>query len=48
VGSREGNVWAGVVNGTVFVSDPWMDGRDSISISSVSCHDVRTGCSKHS
>ena len=46
--SREASAWVGVTSGMVFEGGPWMDGRDSISISSASCHDVRTGCSKHS
>lgn len=46
--SSEGNVWVGVATGMVLESIPWMDGRDRISISSVSCHVVRTGCSRHS
>ena len=46
--SREGNAWVGVLSGMALESGPWMDGRDNMSISSVSCHDVRTGCSRHS
>lgn len=46
--SREVNVWVGVAIVMVLESVPWMDGRDSISISSTSCHVVRTGCSRHS
>ena len=46
--SRELNVWVGVARVVMVESDPWMDGRDSISISTMSCHVVRTGCSRHS
>ena len=48
MGSREVSVWAGAGSTMVLESDPRVDGRDEISISSVSCHVVRTGCSKHS
>ena len=46
--SREGNAWVGVASAAVLEGGPWMDGRGSMSISSVSCHVVRTGCSRHS
>jgi len=46
--SKEVSVWVGVGSAKVLESDPRVDGRDRISISSVSCHVVRTGCSRHS
>jgi len=46
--SREVSVWVGVGSAKVLESDLWVEGRDRISISSVSCHVVRTGCSRHS
>jgi len=46
--SSDANGWVGVTSVMALEGGPWIDGRESTSISSVSCHVVRTGCSRHS